>query len=545
MLLASLLLSLQASDVPSLPTVLARPGDTLPSGDVISTVVEVASNARGGSAISVRTTDGNAVVVGSSDGSPPIELYRVSPPVPASPVATLVSALELGTGSDHAFGVAWGNNPGPCMTGYIERSGQNLFCITPGAGPIPGSQFLGTTKIAISDTGEGVYVLSTLLTNGNFSDAIYSEANPGVSGPTPLLITRQTIPGLSGGVDRIAGTTVSASGAHFGAAVSFLNGNSDAIVLDGAPLTVDGQVVRQGGPLDPLTPGGEVWSALFSAATCDTGDWWVQGRVGQVANTGVVLVKNGQVVLRVGDVVDGLEVLAMRGIEEVTEDGRLAIRVITRTNNGIANDALWVDGRLVLYRLMPLDADGDGQVDPGWRLISVIGRTDIDPDGMLRAVCRVTDGATQFVTLVGVGLPQGEVICAGVPNSAGPGGTVEAIGRRLITGPGIEVTASGLPPGQLALWITSRTSANLPGAGGSTGTLCIGGNVGRYNGSIGPIDVAGDAALHVDFASIPQPNGFVSAVPGEVWNFQLWHRDVTSGGQPTSNFSAAIALEAR
>lgn len=79
-------------------------------------------------------------------------------------------------------------------------------------------------------------------------------------------------------------------------------------------------------------------------------------------------------------------------------------------------------------------------------------------------------------------------------------------------------------------------------AGGSQGTLCLGGAVGRLNapgqaqngGSCGLFD------LTLDLAMMPQPTGFVSVLPGETWTFQCWHRDANPG--LTSNFSNAVSV---
>ena len=49
------------------------------------------------------------------------------------------------------------------------------------------------------------------------------------------------------------------------------------------------------------------------------------------------------------------------------------------------------------------------------------------------------------------------------------------------------------------------------------------------------------ANLAIDLTQIPQPNGFVSAQAGEQWNFQGWHRDLTSTGA-TSNFSDGVTI---
>ena len=72
--------------------------------------------------------------------------------------------------------------------------------------------------------------------------------------------------------------------------------------------------------------------------------------------------------------------------------------------------------------------------------------------------------------------------------------------------------------------------------GGSQGRLCLGGAIGRYVNSIQSSGSFGAIQTFVDPMSLPQPTGFVAAIPGQTWYFQVWHRD-SVGGVATSNFS--------
>ncbi|MEO0664006.1 MAG: hypothetical protein AAFZ87_20945, partial [Planctomycetota bacterium] len=81
-------------------------------------------------------------------------------------------------------------------------------------------------------------------------------------------------------------------------------------------------------------------------------------------------------------------------------------------------------------------------------------------------------------------------------------------------------------------------------AGGSVGTLCLGGIIGRFNSLLAPADAAGQIELDVDTTAIPEGGALSSVLAGESWSFQLWHRDVGAAG-PTSNFTnrATVAFE--
>ena len=60
---------------------------------------------------------------------------------------------------------------------------------------------------------------------------------------------------------------------------------------------------------------------------------------------------------------------------------------------------------------------------------------------------------------------------------------------------------------------------------------------------VGPGEIQSSGASHVvnltiQLAATPQPNGLVSALPGDVWYFQYWYGYSSPTG-PTSNFSWA------
>ena len=83
----------------------------------------------------------------------------------------------------------------------------------------------------------------------------------------------------------------------------------------------------------------------------------------------------------------------------------------------------------------------------------------------------------------------------------------------------------------------------VAGPGGSQGTLCLGGAIGRY---VGPGQIVnsgstGEITLAIDLTQTPQPTGLVSVQPGETWNFQAWYRDAI-GGSATSNFTDGLSI---
>ena len=119
-----------------------------------------------------------------------------------------------------------------------------------------------------------------------------------------------------------------------------------------------------------------------------------------------------------------------------------------------------------------------------------------------------------------------------------------AYGSRSVAANDVTLRAANLPMQSFGFFNTSRAYGFVANPAGSSGDLCIGGApIGRYVGP-GQIQSSGSGNLvnlSIDVNQIPQPNGFVSAMPGDAWFFQFWYRDSSPNG-PTSNFNAAIRI---
>ncbi len=69
---------------------------------------------------------------------------------------------------------------------------------------------------------------------------------------------------------------------------------------------------------------------------------------------------------------------------------------------------------------------------------------------------------------------------------------------------------------------------------GSSGVICLGTNIGRYNGNVGQ---GPSFSLQVDLTAMPV-NPPVAVQPGDSWNFQCWYRDIGN----TNNFTDAVSV---
>ena len=128
-------------------------------------------------------------------------------------------------------------------------------------------------------------------------------------------------------------------------------------------------------------------------------------------------------------------------------------------------------------------------------------------------------------------------------NSTGLVGELRAAGSPVVTDNAVALLTHRLPASTVVLFLASLTIGYTPGIGGSDGSLCLGGNIGRFSGpgQVRLTDSGGRSDLAVDLFALPQTTGTVAAMAGETWHFQAMYRDA-SAGSPTLNFTTAVAV---
>ncbi|MEM9379189.1 MAG: hypothetical protein AAGB93_04495 [Planctomycetota bacterium] len=139
----------------------------------------------------------------------------------------------------------------------------------------------------------------------------------------------------------------------------------------------------------------------------------------------------------------------------------------------------------------------------------------------------------------------GTAYCApAATNSTGVPGHVRAFGSPVASDGILSLFASDLPARSFGFFLVSRTQDVVAQPGGSVGTLCLGGDVGRY---VAPGQVAnsgpdGTLQLSLDLSNVPQSTGGVQVSAGDTWNFQAWYRDARNG-VPVSNLTGATSVD--
>lgn len=137
----------------------------------------------------------------------------------------------------------------------------------------------------------------------------------------------------------------------------------------------------------------------------------------------------------------------------------------------------------------------------------------------------------------------GAQYCFGTENSTGERGFITIVGGNDVTSDKT-VRCYRLPPFQFSLLAIGTLPAQINPVPNSQGTLCIAGDIGRFNGQINQASASGEVSFTVDPTMLPTPNAIVPAMAGQVRVFQAWHRD-TDMGMQTSNFTNAVVVRFR
>ena len=126
--------------------------------------------------------------------------------------------------------------------------------------------------------------------------------------------------------------------------------------------------------------------------------------------------------------------------------------------------------------------------------------------------------------------PGQTIICTGFPNSTGFAGSLTVTGSQDVSANDTTLNGFSLPPNQFGIFLYGQGTGILPVG---NGFLCLGGSQ-FFRLDIVSIDFTGQVSYNLDLTNF-QPGGQI--LPGETWNFQLWHRE--NGGQ--SNLSTAVS----
>ncbi len=336
-----------------------------------------------------------------------------------------------------------------------------------------------------------------------------------------------------GTVLRIERVQLSPNGEHWIARVAVGFG-LEMLLVDGLPLSVGGASVVEGQSVGAgLGLGNSTWSSFGRMAVDDDGRATFQAAVFGDSN-GELTIRGDRVIQPISTVPPFLD---FRG----NAFGSLAI--------ASSAEAIFLEGEPIVTGAATLDVDGDGLADAGYTLgTNPIGGTDWLPLGSSNGFIGTvfvdvpnSTGDRQAVVRFQRSL-QSTDVCDGVANSTGRPATLGAVGRSSASANDLSLFCIDLPAGCMGYAIASQQAGFVMNPGGSDGNLCLGGSVGRVLDQMFTIGEAGRGTVTLDLSELPQPTGAVAAMSGDIWFFQVWHRDTCATGA-TSNFSNAVSVQ--
>jgi len=121
-------------------------------------------------------------------------------------------------------------------------------------------------------------------------------------------------------------------------------------------------------------------------------------------------------------------------------------------------------------------------------------------------------------------------------NSSGLSAIMSGWGRKVVTANSLTLTASAMPTNEFGYFLCGQTQGFNPNPGGSQGTLCLSGKIGRFSKQLQSSGGAGAFTINVDLTALPVWRN-QSVLPGETWHFQAWFKDGAS-----SNFTDGLSV---
>ncbi|MEM8711509.1 MAG: hypothetical protein AAGG01_11190, partial [Planctomycetota bacterium] len=352
---------------------------------------------------------------------------------------------------------------------------------------------------------------------------------------TPILKTGDLLQLAPGPIRRIERFEVSPNGSSWAARVVLDDQVQfrQALVANGAPLVNGGGFMIERFPVPPdYDLPGAVWASFGAFSIADDFRVTFQAVVTHPDGTPETVTVRGNRLAARGGVLTQLRDTEASTLSLYTTDTDVLVEDLPIVG---ANARVDIDGDGVADSGYGLGSDASGSANWSAQFTSsgVIGRCLIDrpgPQGDVAAVVRLVSGA------------QGGEYCEGVLNSTFERSTLTAVGQTSRLANDLSLVCVDLPLQTIGYAIASRTQGFVAGPQGSLGNLCLGGEIGRLIPEMFSTGDVGVVSIPVDLQRIPRPIGTVSAMAGETWNFQVWHRDHVSGF-PTSNFSGAVAVE--
>lgn len=361
--------SLSAQDA----SAVLRENDILPSvgpAAAVTSISQVAVNGVGGWAATIGTDDGvNDLdhVWGSANGIAPASALQTN---------AVIGTLDQ-TSFETFFGIDDAGVPGysaictdssTATTGLDSAwFGNALHAIEDQPIPaLPGKVWRFASRVGTTTNGIPYWV-------GGINDASGTvEGNGLFFNGTPLLKTGDLVPGLPGVLDGSAvdfDYRFSALGTHWITPVDVVTGSSlddGHVLLDGAPIATATGTIAEAQPLPENLGGlaGENWDNFDYFSITESGEYLMTGDTDAVVGLDEFVSRNGVIIYREGDVIDGVTLSGSIDGAYMNEKGDIAYVWDANDGSG-AVESLFLNGKRLLSVGDAIDLDGDGVIDPG------------------------------------------------------------------------------------------------------------------------------------------------------------------------------------
>jgi hypothetical protein len=374
-------------------------------------------------------------------------LLRENGSIPGAPAGQIVSSLN-NTATNHAGGYSvtvnssggagalshvWGNASGGAGTvmrtegtfGSLVQTafesfygmadaGQIAYSATGTGGPIGGFDSVWLDDVPLAVEGEPIASLPGLYWRFGSRPGVTADGIPywvggttdTVGGPTQnyglflgasatvVLLGGQVVPGLPAPLDSSSSIDFdyrfSALAAHSIVPVLMdTTSTTDGVItVDGSGLLIDGTLVREGRAVPAAAGGlpGELWGTFDFTGITESGEWFFTANTSAALTTDEIIVKNGSIIHREGDVLDGRTLTGDIEGAYMNEDGDVAY--VWDVMDATALEALFVNDELALLETDLVDLDGDGTVEATSHLadftgISALTMSDRDASGVV------------------------------------------------------------------------------------------------------------------------------------------------------------------
>ncbi|HVS11433.1 MAG TPA: hypothetical protein VMS76_16305 [Planctomycetota bacterium] len=543
---AAVLLATPASA--QVASALIRQGDALsgaPAGHVVTTgLLEISGNTNGGFGVNLSSSDGTTTlshVWGSSDGTAPTVLRTEG-----THDNIMQTSFETFFGISNQGEVSYSPLGTDLLTGTtsVDCVFVDDLAVCKEGYPIPslpGKVFRFGSRPDITSDGHPYW-------GGGINDMSGTNEGYGLffgSGATLLFKTGDTLPGMNGpvgsGID--FDYRFSALGTHWISHVASTAGTTmdGHVILDGSVLTIGGTPTVEGQivPVSAGGIGGEAWAFFDYFGISETGDYMITGDTSGPTTTDEFLLKNGVILYREGDVIDGETVIGSIEDARMDEAGNVAYVWAITSPSGNLQAAFWND-QLIIKQGDLVDLDGDGVVEPTSIVVDLDtlwtasnGKLYLTADIDVNGTSSTTDDIQAFFEL-DAPCPSPSVYCTAKVTS---GGCVPAIGftGTPIPGGGFTVTCDQVEPGRMGLLFYSTTGNFGGGFPFQGGFLCASPPQMRT-----PVqDSGGSLACSGTFSTSLDALVSSLAAGTQVWS-QYWFRDPASPS--TTGLSDALTF---